>query len=69
MTKFMFGLLLAIGTQANAAEYLVKYRNQDGVRAVQNYAQSKSFGMQIIEHAYRSYHIGTRNNKYKYLFS
>lgn len=49
MTKFMFGLLLAIGTQANAAEYLVKYRNQDGVRAVQNYAQSKSFGMQIVE--------------------
>lgn len=49
MTKFMFGLLLAIGMQANAAEYLVKYRNSDGATAVQSFAQNKSFGLQLVE--------------------
>jgi thermitase len=49
MTKFMFGLLLAIGFGANAAEYLVKYRNQSGVQAVQSFAQSKSLGLQIMD--------------------
>lgn len=47
MKKIMLGMLLAIGFQAGAAEYLVKYKNNQGLMALQSMAAQKGVGFQI----------------------
>lgn len=47
MKNLFLGLLLAVGMQSQAAEYLVKYKNQQGLMSIQNRLQEKNASIQM----------------------
>lgn len=56
MKKLILALLVLGGTQANAAEYLVKYRNMKGLSQIHQMVAQKSNGMMVVDaHAPGSY--------------
>jgi thermitase len=50
MRSLILTALLILATQANAAEFLVKYRNLKGLAEIQNLEALKSSEMQIVDH-------------------
>ncbi len=57
MKNIVLGLLLAFGIQSQAAEFLVKYKNQQGLMALQNRLQQKNANIQMTDQHERGSYV------------